>query len=263
LAVAAPLPPDEDGEVSAVVTGFQDVTALRELADARDRFLRIASHELRSPITALRATTSLLDLDPQAIADPERRGLMLTRIHRQVDRLIKLVEQLLDSSRARAGVLPIEPTECDLVELAREAIALAASASPGASARITLEADRALPGVWDPLRIEQVITNLTANALRYSSPDSPVQLTARAVGADHVELSVIDRGIGIPRAELDRVFSPFFRASNALRDHHTGLGLGLHVASEIVRRHGGRLSVESVLGEGSRFIAILPRQTRP
>jgi signal transduction histidine kinase/putative methionine-R-sulfoxide reductase with GAF domain len=256
MGVAAPLSRAADGTVEAVVAGFQDVTALRELADAKDRFLRVASHELRSPITSLRATTSLLEMDPTAITDEKRRATMLQRIQRQVDRLIKLVEQLIDSARLNAKEVPIHPVACDLVELARESIALARSDGP--DRQITLCGDDPLVGQWDPLRIEQVLTNLILNACRYSPADREIIVRARADGALAV-LEVIDRGIGIPEDQIDKMFSPFFRASNAVLLHRGGLGLGLHIASELVRRHGGQIRVASHLNEGSTFTVELPR----
>jgi signal transduction histidine kinase len=256
LAVAAPLPSDEPGVVDAVVTGFQDVSGLRELADAKDRFLRVASHELRSPITSLRATTALLEMDPTAITDPERRNVMLQRIKRQVDRLIKLVEQLIDSARLNATEVPIQATDCDLAAIAREAIELACSATP--SRVVILDAAGPLIGRWDPLRLEQVLSNLVGNALRYSPEDSEVhvQLTGDAKTAI---IRVIDRGIGIPTDQLDKVFTPFFRGSNAALQHRGGLGLGLHITAEIVRRHGGTVAVDSTVGKGTVFTVELPR----
>jgi signal transduction histidine kinase len=256
LAVAAPLI-SKDGQVQQVVTAFQDVTALRALADAKDRFLRVASHELRSPITSLRATTSLLEMDPDAIVNPERRAVMLQRIQRQVDRLIKLVEQLLDSARINAQQVPIEPVECELGQIADEAVAMAAPV-PEERARVSVVRQGPLRGAWDPLRLEQVLTNLVGNALRYSPAGAPVEL--RLVDADPVRIEVVDRGIGIPPDQLDQVFSPFFRGSNAQAQHKGGLGLGLHITAEIVRRHGGSIRVQSELGRGSTFTVELPRR---
>jgi signal transduction histidine kinase len=260
MAVAAPLY-GLTGEVQEVVTAFQDVSALRELADAKDRFLRVASHELRSPITSLRATTSLLEMDPAAIADPERRATMLQRIQRQVDRLIKLVEQLLDSARLNASEVPIQLAPCDLVPIVREAIELAAStqSKPDEAARVKLEAPASYPGQWDPLRIEQVLTNLIGNALRYSPGDRRVIVRIRDGAPDRVVMEVVDEGIGIPPDQLTQVFSPFFRGANAQAQHKGGLGLGLHITAEIVRRHGGDIRVSSELGRGSAFTVELPR----
>jgi signal transduction histidine kinase len=256
MSVAAPLF-TEGGVVQQVATAFQDVSALRELADAKDRFLRVASHELRSPITSLRATTSLLEMDPAAVADPERRAVMLQRIHRQVDRLIKLVEQLLDSARVNADQVPIQAVDCELGAIVEESITLAAS-SPADRARVHLEKSGPIEGHWDPLRIEQVLTNLVGNALRYSPQTSPV--VVRVSTDEPVRIEVIDQGIGIPPNQLGQVFSPFFRAANAQAHHKGGLGLGLHITWEIVRRHGGRIHVTSELGKGSTFTVELPRR---
>jgi signal transduction histidine kinase len=255
LAVAAPLH-DADGAVEAVVTGFQDVSALRELADAKDRFLRIASHELRSPITSLRATIGLLGMDPTAITDEARRVTLLARTNRQVDRLIKLVEQLLDSARLGVSEVPLQLTEGELVALCREAIDLAPLSATGH--RVQLEAAAPVRGRWDLLRVEQVLTNLINNAVRYSPPGSTITVRIRGDEARAV-VDVLDQGIGIPAEQLDRVFTPFFRGSNATALHRGGLGLGLHITSEIVRRHGGRISVTSRPGEGSTFTVELPR----
>lgn len=256
MSVAAPLF-TENGQVQQVVTAFQDVSALRELADAKDRFLRVASHELRSPITSLRATTSLLEMDPAAVVDPERRTVMLQRIHRQVDRLIKLVEQLLDSARVNADQVPIQPIDCELGAIVEEAIALAAS-SPADRARVQLQKNGPIEGHWDPLRIEQVLTNLVGNALRYSPASAPV--VVRVTADEPVRIEVVDQGIGIPPNQLGQVFSPFFRAANAQAHHKGGLGLGLHITWEIVRRHGGCIHVTSELGKGSTFTVELPRR---
>ena len=260
IAVAAPLV-DERGTVTAVVTSFQDVSALRELADAKDRFLRVASHELRSPITSLRATVSLLEMDPTAISDERRRAQLLARVQRQVDRLIKLVEQLLDSARLNTREVPLQTAECDLVTLAGHAIELTPTLATGH--RIVLEQDGPVVGVWDPLRIEQVLTNLISNAVRYSASGSPIIVRvrggARVRGGDPATIEVADEGIGIPADQLDRVFTPFFRASNAASLHKGGLGLGLHITAEIVQRHGGRIRVTSQVGVGSTFTVELPR----
>jgi PAS domain S-box-containing protein len=253
MTVAAPLR-GPDGRVELVVAGAQDVTALRELADAKDRFLRIASHELRSPLTALRATTSLLEMDPSAVDDPERRAMMLQRIHRQVDRLTKLVEQLIDSARLNAAEPPLERIETDLGGLCKEVIA----ALPE-TARVQLEVASPAPvvGRWDAPRLEQVLSNLLSNAARYSPPASEIAVRVSSDGAT-AQVEVSDRGIGIPPDQQARLFTPFFRASNAPMQSKGGLGLGLHIAFEIVRRHGGRLSVRSQLGQGSTFVVELP-----
>ena len=248
-AAAAPLL-DVDGSVRAAVIGFQDVTALQDLADAKERFLRIASHELRSPITSLRATAQLLSLDPSIFSDAARREVMLQRLDRQSQRLVNLVGQLLDTSRVHAEELPLQLAECDLVSLCRQT-------TETADPRVRIEASGAVVGRWDALRIEQVVTNLLVNALRYSDAGSPVTVRVRQE-AGHGILQVIDSGIGIPPGEMGLLFTPFYRSAGAARQHRSGLGLGLHITREIVRRHGGSIDVDSQPGRGSTFTVGLP-----
>ena len=199
MSVAAPIP-SADGSIDSVVTAFQDVTQLRELSDAKDRFLSIASHELRSPITSLRATTSLLQLDPAALTDEERRGVLLGRIQRQIDRLAMLVERLLDTARLNAGELPLDYGDADLGALCRDAIE---------HARLTdrdhvfvFLGEATLPGRFDASRVEQVLTNLLGNAGRYSPPGSEITVRLTRMD-DRARIDVIDRGMGIAAEQLE------------------------------------------------------------
>jgi signal transduction histidine kinase len=254
LMAAAPIRAPDGGGVEAVVLACQDVSALHELAQEKDRFLSVAAHELRTPLTALHATTQLIEVDPGALDDATRRGEVLARIRRQTGRLVRLVEQLLDSVRAQAGELPLQPSEIDLVALCRD---LAEVTMPIGGPRAVVVADGPVIGRWDPVRLEQVVTNLLSNAVRYSPVDGVVTIGVRADG-DRALLSVRDAGIGIPEAQREMLFTPFFRGSNAQRSHAGGLGLGLHIAQEIVRRHGGSIRVDSRENDGTTFTVELP-----
>jgi len=254
LMAAAPMLAREGGEVEGVVVGCQDVSKLHELAEAKDRFLRIASHELRTPITALRTTTQLLELQPDVIDDPARREVVLQRLQRQSLRLTKLVEQLLDSARMNAGALPLSLARIDLVPLCRGVLE---TAVPADGPRARLIGDESVVGSWDPLRLEQVVANLVANAARYSGPGGEVLVSVRHKG-DRATIAVTDAGIGIPAQQIDQLFAPFFRGSNAQARFPGGLGLGLYIANEIVRRHGGQISVQSREGQGTTFTVELP-----
>jgi signal transduction histidine kinase len=257
LVSAAAIDHDERKQVSTVVTGFLDVTPLRELANEKDRFLRVASHELRSPITSLKATASLLEMDPTAITDAGRRTLLLGRMQRQIERLVTLVERLIDSSRV-SGPAPLQRADVDLVAIAADAVELALSGSSAPATRIQLHTHGPLVGNWDRGRIEQALTNLIGNALRYSGPDGIVEIT---LGGDEREahITVCDHGIGVPPEVVDRVFRPFFRAPNAVAVHRDGLGLGMHITAEIVARHAGTIAVEQTPGGGATFVVVLPR----
>jgi signal transduction histidine kinase len=253
-AIAVPLR-NADGTQYAVMTAFHDVTELRELADAKDRFLSIASHELRSPITSLRATTSLLQLDPNALTDESRRNVLLSRIQRQIDRLSTLVERLLDTTRLNAGELPLDYAEGDLAALCHDAAEHARLTDP--EHPYVVDAPPSIPGRWDVARIEQVLTNLLSNACRYSPPRSEILIRARVVDGERATIDVVDRGPGIAPDQLERLFTAFYRGSAAAR-HKGGLGLGLYITREIVRRHGGVVRVASTPGQGATFTVELP-----
>ncbi|HEX8951582.1 MAG TPA: HAMP domain-containing sensor histidine kinase, partial [Polyangia bacterium] len=254
LSVTVPLR-GRDGAVEAVLSSFQDVTELRELADAKDRFLSIASHELRSPITSLRATTSLLQLDPAALADEARRTVLLSRIQRQIDRLSTLVERLLDTTRLNAGELPLDYADCDLAALCRDAAEHARLTDR--EHRYVVEAPAPIPGRWDAARIEQVLTNLLNNACRYAPPRSEIVVHARTVDGQRAVVDVVDQGPGVTPEQEGKLFTAFYRGAAATR-HKGGLGLGLYITSEIVRRHGGRVGVRSPPGQGATFTVELP-----
>ena len=254
LSVTVPLR-EPDGRIEMVLSSFQDITALRELSDAKDRFLSIASHELRSPITSLRATTSLLQLDPRALTDESRRTTLLGRIQRQIDRLSLLVERLLDTTRLNAGELPLELVECDLTALCQDAVEHARMTD--SEHRYALDAPEAIPGRWDPARIEQVLTNLLSNACRYSPTHSEIVVRARLAGSERAVVDVVDQGPGVSADQRERLFTAFYRGAAAAR-HKGGLGLGLYITREIVRRHGGTIDVTSPPGHGATFTVELP-----
>ena len=246
-----------DGSVESVVLASQDVSALHQLAQEKDRFLSVAAHELRTPLTALHATTQLVEVDPAAFEDGARRTHVLARIRRQTGRLVRLVEQLLDSVRVQSGELALRPAEIDLVALCRDVVDMSL---PAGGPRAVVVADGPVVGRWDPVRIEQVVTNLVSNAVRYSPAGGEVTVGVRIDGGRAL-LSVRDAGMGIPEAQREMLFTPFFRGANAQRSHSGGLGLGLHIAREIVRRHGGAIHVESRENSGTTFTVELPLES--
>jgi signal transduction histidine kinase len=230
------------------------VTLLHELAHTKDRFLRIAAHELRTPVTALHATTQVIEQAPEALADAERRRVLLERVHRQSKRLVKLVQQLIETMQLDTAELPLQRSEFDLTALVRD---VAETTAPAEGPRVSVRAAGPVVGHWDAVRIEQVVTNLLSNAARYSMPESEVLVQVRREG-EWAVLSVEDCGIGIPAAQLEHIFTPFFRGENAQARYAGGLGLGLHITREIIRRHGGRISVQSIEGAGTTFTVELP-----
>jgi PAS domain S-box-containing protein len=230
--------------------------ALRMASEAKDAFLAAASHELRTPLAAAKghAHLAMLKLGNQTETGP---GKSLKIINRQIDRMTKLVEELLDISRLQAGRLSLELERFDLGHLLRETcdrMSVLSQAHP-----LRLEAPEHLEGLWDRGRLDQVLTNLVSNAIRYS-PDGGEVLVRLLEEGDGVHLMVKDRGVGIPPEKQALIFERFGRAHGS---KYGGLGLGLTISQGIVEQHSGRIWVEStgVPGEGSVFHVWLPRET--
>jgi signal transduction histidine kinase len=222
----------------------------------RDDFLSVASHELKTPLTALKLQVEgLLMASGQQPEPPWVVSIKnnLAVIARQVVRLDKLVANLLDVSRIAAGRLILEPKSLNLVAVAREVVANFQPELTRQHISLELVADDVVMGVWDPLRIEQIITNLVSNAIRYGAGNL-IEIKVDSVGSD-ARLTVRDHGIGIAPHDLERVFERFERAVSV---DYGGLGLGLYISRQIVRAHGGTISVESQLGQGSTFTVVLP-----
>lgn len=225
----------------------------QEAVAARDEFLSIASHELKTPLTSLVLHTDSL----RAAA---RRGTLgqaapkVELIRRSVDRLSRLVSSLLDISRISAGRLEVELEELDLVEVAREVVARFEDEAVRAGCTLLLQAEP-VKGRWDRLRLDQVITNLLSNAVKYGR-GKPVVVRVEPAG-DRAILSVRDHGIGISQPDQRRIFQRFERAVS--KRNYGGFGLGLWIVRQIVEALGGTVHVESAPGEGSMFTVDLAR----
>ena len=271
LPLDRPVPARGDDEVSQLTSGFNEMAAriehtqqeLREAVMLRDQFLSMASHELRTPLTPLKATVELLLRQPQGPpdADSDKRRAMLERLQRQVDRITRLVGDMLDVARLQAGRLTMKRTDVDLIPLAREVVDRIQHSRPERTAAVHLELPEGpLVGQWDEQRLDQLLTNLVENAVRYSPPEAPIHVRLQAE-PDEVLIEVVDQGIGISAESLPHLFSPYYRAQNAAVHYAGGLGLGLAISREIVERHGGRLWATSEgPGQGSRFCVRLPRR---
>ncbi|MDD1016450.1 hybrid sensor histidine kinase/response regulator [Pseudomonas rubra] len=224
----------------------------------RDDFMSIVSHEVRTPLNGLILETQLRKLhlakDNAAAFTLDKMRAMVERDERQINSLIRLIEDMLDVSRIRTGKLSIRPSAFDLGQLVGSLVENFQAQAAAVQVPIDFDAGGPLNGVWDEFRIEQVVANLLTNALRYGAK-SPVQVrTFEHAGMACVE--VCDHGIGISEHNQQRIFQQFERVASS--QGSAGLGLGLYICEQIVLAHGGHIGVHSIEGEGATFTVRLP-----
>ena len=230
----------------------------------RDDFFSVASHELKTPVAALLAYTQfmLTRAARQHGLTIEQTLQSLEEVHFQSDRIGKLVAQMLDTSRLDAGKLALDPEMTSLSRLVRLAIRTAKAANPRHT--ITVKTNGPNWAIVDPLRIEQVVTNLVDNAIKYSPDGGPIEVELKRFDGTHVCLCVTDHGIGIPLEHRAHVFDRFYQAHAG--QHFAGvagMGLGLFITRRIVEMHGGTIEIEAPPGGGSRVRVSLPTGLSP
>ncbi|PZW36502.1 signal transduction histidine kinase [Thermosporothrix hazakensis] len=235
---------------------------LEDTNQLKDRFMSIASHELKTPITTIRgqAQLALRRLEKMRELSPEMKGMKqaLERVNDQTQRLTSLVEELLDVSSLRAGKVELRKRCCDLAEVCREVIEDQQLLSERPIQLVLPE--QPIKVLIDKDRLAQVLVNLVSNALKYSAEGSPVELGLKR--EEHSPASALiwvkDHGKGIAPDQLSRIFEAFYRDPDAQASSAKGLGLGLAISKEIVDRHNGRIWCESEPGHGSTFFVRLP-----
>jgi PAS domain S-box-containing protein len=246
---------DADGRCIGWVASLADTEDLRRAIHARDEFLAIASHELRTPLTTLDlALHALRRAIENRGPDPALVGKKLDTASRQVQRLDKLINVLLDVTRIAGRRAMIEPIDCDLAKVAREVVERLQVEAERAGCILELNAPESLPGRWDPLRLEQVVTNLVTNAIRHGA-GKPVRVDVEQASGS-VRVVVADQGNGIKPDQLPLLFGRFQRLAG--QPASGGLGLGLFISRHIAREHGGDISVASEPGKGAAFTLVLP-----
>jgi signal transduction histidine kinase len=224
--------------------------------EVREEFLAVVSHELRTPLTPLELQLEAV-LRAVSPTDDALRA-RVERAKRQSSRLVHLVEGLLDASRLAAGRLRLDVSEFDCHALALEVLDQAREEATRAGSSLSLKVEGTTLGSWDRQRLGQALANLIANAIKYGR-GGPIALELDG-GADGLRIVCIDQGIGIDPSALETIFRRFERAAPSRNDG--GLGLGLYVAREIARAHGGDIGVRSEPGRGSTFTLSLPRNAR-
>ncbi|MEE8873985.1 hybrid sensor histidine kinase/response regulator [Pseudomonas helleri] len=236
----------------------QTQVELEHAVRMRDDFMSIVSHEVRTPLNGLILETQLrkmhLARDNTAAFTKDKLEAMVDRDERQIQSLIRLIEDMLDVSRIRTGKLSIRPSEFDLSQLVANLLEVFSPQISAAQASISFSAAQPVVGQWDEFRIEQVISNLLTNALRYGA-QKPIDVAVYCEEG-YAVVQVRDQGIGISQENQQRIFQQFERVSGS----HvvSGLGLGLFISEQIVAAHSGKIEVHSELGEGALFKVCLP-----
>jgi two-component system, OmpR family, phosphate regulon sensor histidine kinase PhoR len=237
--------PYEDGAMAIAA----DRTALLAAERMRSDFTGNVSHELRTPLSAMKL---MLETVLVAGDDPEARKLFLPQIQNEVERMIRLVEDLLELARSESGTVPLHRERFDLAEMAAATLKTFARRADAAGVKLKLAAPSPVEVDADRGNLTQVAVNLIDNALRHTPADGSVTVEVSRDGGDAV-LRVRDTGTGIPFADLPRVFERFYVVDRSRSREHAGTGLGLAIAKHLVEAHGGSLTAESVYGKGATF----------
>ena len=234
----------------------------REAVDAiraRDEFLSVASHELRTPLSALQLQIQTLlqppRRSPQAVLSSEQIKAKLEMAYRQIERLSRLIGELMDVSRITAGRLRLELEELDLSAVVRDVVGRFGEEASRTHSDVEISATIPVRGLWDRIRVEQVIANLLTNAFKFGG-GKPIEVTVEERGPIG-RLVFADHGIGIAPEDIERIFQRYEQAISSRG--FGGLGLGLYIARQIIEAHGGTIRVESQPGAGSTFTIDLPR----
>ena len=250
---------DQTGTIVGASAIARDVTtqqdATKEALRIREEFISVAAHELRTPLTTLYARLQLIerrlgrqDLDPAAALRD------VTLVRQAADRLKTLIDRLLDVSRIRSGQLQLERETTDVAAMIESVVLMMAETS---GRNITLQASPPLKNyraAVDGVRVEEVVVNLIDNAVKYSPRDTAIDVELTSTPSA-IRIAVRDHGPGIQGEERTRIFEPFHRSSASA----PGVGLGLHIAKEIVELHLGTLTIETPVDGGSRFVVTMPR----
>ena len=253
--VASPL--IDEGEIAGMVVAFQDVSERRRLERMKDEFISTVSHELRTPLTSLRASLGLISsgsLDKR----PEKQKQMLEVAIGNCDRLVRLVNDILDFDRVERGSMPLHREIMPAGDLLRRAADVENEAALKAHITFRFDAPPKVLVDVDQDRILQVLAELVSNAIKFSPPQTIIKLAAQPVENDQVCIVVADQGRGIAQEKLDMIFERFQQGDASDSRALGGTGLGLAICRRIVQQHGGQIWVESEPGKGSRFLFTVP-----
>jgi len=252
--IQATITPLREDQFRGYLVLLRDLTQVRRLETVRRDFVSNISHELRTPLASLKALVDTLR--DGALEDPPAAQRFLDRIETEVDAMTQMVQELLELSRIESGQVPLRLCLTPVAEVVSPPVERLRPQAERAGLRLRVDLPPGLPAVLaDAERVQQVVTNLVHNAIKFTPQGGEVVVAAQLVG-DEVVISVRDTGIGIPAQDLPRIFERFYKADRARSGGGTGLGLA--IAKHVVQAHGGRIWAESVEGEGSAFYFSLP-----
>jgi len=252
---AAPIK-DAKGEVSGCIVVIRDASRERQLEQAKDEFISIVAHQLRTPLGSIRWNIEMILRQPN-ISD--KFNNKIKRIYQSNQRLITLVNDLLNVSIIEQGMIKETPHPTDVLEVIRSAVLeMEAEAQKHKVSIVIQSQEKHIPKIMiDPKRLREIIQNLLSNAIKYNVSGGKTTFVVDHIG-ENIIISVSDQGIGIPKKDQPRLFSKFYRADNAVRRDTTGSGLGLFVVKSYVERWGGNISFESSKNKGTTFHIELP-----
>jgi two-component system, OmpR family, sensor histidine kinase VicK len=249
----------EDGRISGMVVAFQDISERLRLARMKDEFISTVSHELRTPLTSLRASLGLISsgaLDKR----PEKQKQMVDMAITNCDRLVRLVNDILDFDKVEKGRLPLRRVPVEAVDLLRRAADVAYASAGEAGIAFKIEAVPAVV-IADEDRVLQVLNELVLNAIKFSPRNTQIKLSAQPKGENEVCIAVEDQGQGIAREKLEHIFDRFQQGDASDTRALGGTGLGLALCRSIIDQHDGKIWAESTPGRGSKFFFTLPAAT--
>jgi signal transduction histidine kinase len=246
-----------DYQVLGTVTVFNDVTSFKELDEMKNDFVRMVSHELRSPISAIRLQHTVI-LDGLAGELTGKQRELISRAQAKLEGLLELINDMLDVAKMEAGFRHFEQLPLQLPEVLNEIVEFMEAKATSQGVKLWLKASPGLPPILaDHRGMEEVFTNLISNAINYSPAGGNVTVYADWAG-DHLEVKVCDQGVGIEAEEVPKIFDKFYRVKSPQTRHIIGTGLGLPIVKSVVEAHRGAIEVESQVGVGSTFRVLLP-----
>ena len=235
---------------------LHDISERREIDRMKTEFVSVVSHELRTPLTSIRGALQLVQDDPPVFKDEEHAPLLDIALS-NTERLIRLVNDILDVSKIEAGQVQLRRKACDVGDLVHVSIDAVAEFARASAVRIVVECDETLTVNADPDRLVQILTNLLSNAVKFSDERSTVNVQVRSTGT-FAEIAVRDRGQGIPDSELSQLFRKFRQLDSSATRNRGGTGLGLAIVKALIEQHGGTITVKSQPGQGSTFTVTVP-----